>query len=162
MTVTIWVEQVCTIIVSHHLQWIKNEHGEGICFAFLQVITRALSKYFQVRNYLASKAFIYSIIVVNDQHQQRASLGNEILILEVFLAAPVKKSSSEKKDAYLPSYSGCCSQGVLNSVVMFCFVFLLQKFLTSIVSHSCFIKLLHGPSSNNKKLILSSDRLNSK
>lgn len=40
--------------------------------------------------------------------------------------------------------------------------FRLQKFLMSTISHSCFIKLLGEPPSNNKNLILSSDHLNSK
>lgn len=60
--------------------------------------------YLQVRNYLASKAFIYSITLIKHQCQQKASQGSEIQILEVFLAGPMKKGSLEKKDAYLPSY----------------------------------------------------------
>lgn len=70
-----------------------------LCFTFFQVITRALSKHLQLRNDLASKALIYSITLGNDQHEQGATLGSEIQILEVFLAAPEKKSSSEKNDA---------------------------------------------------------------
>lgn len=90
-------------------------------FAFLRVITRALSKTLQLRNDLASKVFTCTITLVNDQCEKRASLGIEIQSLEVFLVAPVKKSSCEKKDACLPSYSGWCPREFWP--VLWCFVF---------------------------------------